>query len=116
MGISRTTTERQLKLAKDDLAGVASRLSQQGVAEGDLAKSPAWRSAEAKVRQIESRIRTISNVEARDAEAARVKEEKLAAPKVKKEKAPKAVKKEKEVKGAAPTDKAGKPKKEKAGK
>jgi hypothetical protein len=118
MGISRTTTERQLKLAKDDLAGIGARLSKAGVAEAAFTKNTDWREADAKVRQIQRRLRKIGEVETRDAEAERVKAEKLATPKVKKEKvkAPKAApKKEKAEKGPG-GDKAPKPKKEKSGK
>jgi hypothetical protein len=119
MGISRTTTERQLKLAKDDLAGIGARLAKEGVAEKAFSKNTSWREAEAKVRQIQRRLNTIGNVETRDAEAARVKAEKLAAPKVKKVKV-KAVKaapkKEKAEKGPGGEGGSGKPKKEKAGK
>ncbi len=117
MGISRTTTERQLKLAKDDLAGIGRAVVQGGSRRGGVREEHRLAEADAKVRQIQRRLRKIGEVEDRDAEAERVKAEKLAAPKVKKEKvkAKAAPKKEKAEKGPA-GDKAPKPKKEKSGK
>ncbi len=79
MGISRATTERQLQLAKDDLAAASKKLKDAKVADSELSLHPGWRSAAAKVKQIGARLRKITSIEVQNEELARLKAEKLAA-------------------------------------
>lgn len=79
MGISRATTERQLQLAKNDLAAASKKLQDAKVAENEFDRHPGWRSAAAKVKQIGARLRKISSIETQNEELARLKAEKAAA-------------------------------------
>ncbi len=100
MGISRATTERQLQLAKDDLAAATKKLQAAQVAEASYGLHPSWRSAAAKVKQIGARLRKIASIEAQNEEVARLKAEKLAA--AAQEKGAPRKKKEKPAKAAEP--------------
>jgi len=79
MGISRQITERQLQQAKDDLAAQSEQLKAAKVADAQFSRSPKWRSASAKVKQIAARLRKLTSIEVQNAELERHKAERLAA-------------------------------------
>lgn len=116
MGTNRTTTTRQLESAKEALKSRVATLKQAGSESKDFDRDPQWRNLNARVRQINSRLRAITEVETNNAaiEQLRVdnlakRAEKKAAKKKPAEKAEKQPAKAK-AKGDA---KAAKPKKDK---
>ncbi len=68
MGTSRTITERQLTDAKSALQTYAAKLTAEGVESTLFKRNTKWRQIDAKIRQLNSRLRAISAVEAVDAE------------------------------------------------
>jgi hypothetical protein len=60
MPLSRQNLERQLADAKTRRDACVARLQQQGVAEKDLKRQPAWRNADAACRQLSRRLRAVS--------------------------------------------------------
>jgi hypothetical protein len=107
MPLRQATLDRQLEQANARLAKHIEKMDKSGIAKGDRSKDAKWRSLNADCVQIRARMKAVSVVVARDAEAANRKAEKLAAPKVAEPKAKKA-KTEK-----APKEKAKKEKKPK---
>ena len=117
MGTSRSNTETQLRTAKETLAAYVNELKGNGVAAAQFARDPKWRNLDAKVRQINARLRKIGQVEKNNALVEQAKVERLAqreteaveAKAPKKAKAPKAEAAEKPQKAAkAPAAKKGK--------
>lgn len=92
MAISRTATERQIQLAKNDLALRVKALKAAGKSETEFGSDPTWRAAQAKVKQLVNRLKRVAETEALNADVARAKAEREAAaaepkaPKPKKEK------------------------------
>lgn len=79
MGTPRTTTERQLELARVALSNQTAVLQKKGIAAADHRKDPKWRELNSKVRQIAARVRTIDAAAALSATVAKTKEERDAA-------------------------------------
>ncbi|MFO1022184.1 MAG: hypothetical protein U0903_16050 [Planctomycetales bacterium] len=79
MGTSRTITEKQHQNAKRLLEQQAEKLAKEGVEKQNFKRYPAWRTLDAKVRQLNARLRKIGEVEALDAELKQRKSEKAAA-------------------------------------
>src|SRR5260370_36317584 len=132
MGTSRRITESQLDHARAALAVRVKALKDKGVDAKKFRADPQWRRLDARVRQINMRLRKIAEIEAVNVEIAKLKVERLA--RVATEKAErrsgvagqkakpqadkgkggaKAAKKEKAPKEKAPKEKAPKEKKEK---
>lgn len=124
MGTSRKTTESQLEQAKATLDLRVKALKEKGVDTKKFKNDPKWRSLDAVVRQINSRLRKIAEVESVNAELVKLKAEneaKIAAEKAERKsgasKKPKpekeAAKKPKEPKAAKKEPAKDKPAKEK---
>ena len=75
MGTSRSITERQLKNLQADRELHASKLKAAGKSDADLALDTKWRKLNGDVEQIESRLRTIAVIEAREEAVAKAKAE-----------------------------------------
>lgn len=79
MGTPRNITENQLKNLKSDRDVHASKLKAAGKSDDDLALDTKWRKLNGDVRQVESRLRQIAVIEAREAAVAQAKADKIAA-------------------------------------
>jgi hypothetical protein len=75
MGTSRKTTESQLVQAKASLSLRVKALQQKGVEAKKFKADPKWRALDAVVRQINSRLRKITEVETVNAELVKLKAE-----------------------------------------
>jgi hypothetical protein len=128
MGSSRQITESQLERAKAALAVRVKALEEKGLEPKSFKTDPHWRRLDARLRQINMRLRRIVEVETNNAEIEKLRGERIARvaaekaerktgaagkkPKPEKEKGEaKAAKKDKD---KAPKEKAPKEKKEKA--
>ena len=128
MGSSRQITESQLERAKAALAVRVKALEENGLERKAFKTDPHWRRLDARLRQINMRLRRLAEVETNNAEIEKLRGERLARvaaekadrkagaagkkPKPEKEKGEaKAAKKDKD---KAPKEKAPKEKKEKA--
>ncbi len=78
MGTSRKTTESQLEQAKASLGLRVKALQQKGVDAKKFKSDPKWRELDAVVRQINSRLRKIAEVESVNAELIQLKAENAA--------------------------------------
>ncbi|MBI5759516.1 MAG: hypothetical protein HZA46_13430 [Planctomycetales bacterium] len=107
MGTSRKLTERQIADSKGALDSRVEELQSQGVTAEKLKRDPIWRKLNAKNRQLNGRLRRVTEIEVQNANLITMKAEHAA-----KKAAEKAAKPEK--KAAAPA--AGKPAKDKAAK
>lgn len=77
---TRDSLERQLTFARQELERFSNSLSQRGVKAEEHQLAPHWRTLRAKCRRLESRLRVIRAIAARDEEVAARKAEKAAAP------------------------------------
>ena len=64
MPLSRENLERQLAQAQVVLQQAAAELKEQGVSDKELRRQPKWRKANAAVRQLKTRLGTVSAKEA----------------------------------------------------
>ena len=78
MGTSRRITESQLERAKAALAARVKALEEKGVEKKDFSTDPTWRKLDARVRQINMRLRTVATIETNNAEVEKLKVERLA--------------------------------------
>lgn len=78
MGTSRKTTESQLEQAKAVLGLRVKALKEKGIDAKKFKNDPKWRRLDAAVRQINSRLRKIGEVESVNAELLKLKEENAA--------------------------------------
>lgn len=79
MGLSRENLETQLERAKDTLKAFEQVLEQRGLSPKECRREPKWRNLNAKCRTLRARLRAVSEIESRDAEAERRKTEKATA-------------------------------------
>lgn len=79
MGTPRQTTELQLARLKVELDQYTAKLTAAGKTAADFENDAKWRKLEGDSRQIRARLRKISEVEANNAEVARLKAEREAA-------------------------------------
>jgi hypothetical protein len=79
MGTSRKITESQLQEAKNAVKLRADSLKANGTTAQDLKRDPLWRKLDAKVRQINTRLKRIGATEALNAEVAERKVASVAA-------------------------------------
>ena len=77
--LSVAELQEVLSLPQSNISAQLSKLKAAGKADTDLALDTKWRKLNGDVRQIEARLRQIAVIEAREAEAIRVKAEKAAA-------------------------------------
>lgn len=80
MPLSRNVLERQIELAKGELAAWVEKLSKSGVNKTDYRKNAKWRTLNAKWNQIQRRLDSLAKVEANDVAVAQRKAEREAAP------------------------------------
>lgn len=73
MGLTRATLERQLERARAELAEWVDELKDSGVPESEHQADPRWRSLKAACRKIQTRLRSVGEIEAREVEAAQRK-------------------------------------------
>jgi len=78
MGTSRTITESQLERAKAELAVRVKALTEKGLEAKKFKSDPVWRKLDAQVRQINARLRKVTEIEANNEEVARLKVERTA--------------------------------------
>ncbi len=78
MGTSRKITESQLDHAKSALAVRVKALQGRQIEPKKFKTDPQWRKLDARVRQIARRLGALAEVEANNAEVARLKEERIA--------------------------------------
>lgn len=74
MGQTQNSLDRQLAIAREELAKYVSVLDEKKVAEGDRRRDPIWRNLDSKCRQIRSRMVAVDAVAAREAECRQRKE------------------------------------------
>ena len=70
MPLKRTTLERQLAAAREDLDARVKKLDEQGVEPKARRKDPKWRHFDAKCRQLVSRLSAVAAVEQREVDCA----------------------------------------------
>jgi len=102
MGTSRQTTESQLEKAKAALEIRIKSLKEKGVEAKKFKNDPKWRELDAQVRQINSRLRKIGEIETNNEELLKHKEERQAKKTKKKAERKAGAKKPKPEKAAAP--------------
>jgi len=74
MGQTQDSLDRQLTVAREELAKYVSILDEKKVAEGDRKRDPIWRNLDSKCRQVRTRMCAVDAVAAREAECAQRKE------------------------------------------
>ncbi len=78
MPLSRTTLERQLQTANEDLASFAKSLQEKGLAEAEFKRNTKWRSLNANIRTVRRRLAAVAQTEANNAAVVQRKSERLA--------------------------------------
>jgi hypothetical protein len=74
MGQTQDSLDRQLTIAREELAKYVSILDEKKVEEGVRKRDPIWRNLDSKCRQIRTRMVAVDAVAAREAECAQRKE------------------------------------------
>ncbi|MFT4555827.1 MAG: hypothetical protein ACKVII_17030 [Planctomycetales bacterium] len=74
MGQTQDSLDRQLTVAREELAKYVSILDEKKVAEGDRKRDPIWRNLDSNCRQVRTRMCAVDAVAAREAECAQRKE------------------------------------------
>jgi hypothetical protein len=74
MGQTQDSLDRQLTIAREELAKYVAVLDEKKVEEGVRKRDPIWRNLDSKCRQIRTRMVSVDAVAAREAECAQRKE------------------------------------------
>jgi hypothetical protein len=74
MGQTQDSLDRQLTIAREELARYVAILDEKKVEEGVRKRDPIWRNLDSKCRQIRTRMVAVDAVAAREAECAQRKE------------------------------------------
>ncbi|MGZ0170865.1 MAG: hypothetical protein ACKVHE_15020 [Planctomycetales bacterium] len=74
MGQTQDSLDRQLTVAREELAKYVSILDEKKVEEGDRKRDSIWRNLDSKCRQVRTRMVAVDAVAAREAECAKRKE------------------------------------------